>query len=218
MEEEDVRHVEYMMLRATDALCMDRIKEQLVALQASSTSNGGLDSIGKSYENQLIGMLTGMTDKSQEIDASDSLDVEVSTTPYTIVEMVVLEALREAFLVVDAAILSHDRVIEPSISEFHVVPIIKGFLPFTVRPCSYSKHLGSSPMTVLEDFNIVIPLILLMILLSDPPDLVSIPPLSLALPWLHHSVYPIPLKSPSSSKVNNLPLYFQFEQKNYFGS
>ncbi|XP_058739761.1 uncharacterized protein LOC131611956 [Vicia villosa] len=52
--------------------------------------------------------------------------------------------------------------------------------------------------------------------LSDPPDFVSIPPPPLAPPWPHHSVYPITLKSPPSSKVNNIPHYLQFEQTNLF--
>ncbi|XP_058723230.1 uncharacterized protein LOC131595028 [Vicia villosa] len=218
IEEEDVRYTEYTMLRTTDALRLDRVEEQLVALQVSSASNGDLDSSLQYPENQL----------QEEIDASDLLDVEVLTTPYTTVEITLLEVLRETLLVVNASDVRSNRVIEPSISVFNGAPRIKGFIPSTGgHDCNSkenttfdvdNKRLKSSPVIISEDFNIVRALTLPTILLSDPTDIVSIPPPPLAPPWLHRSLYSRSLKSPPSSKVNNLPLYFQFEQKNLFGT
>lgn len=68
-------------------------------------------------------MLTRMIDKlREEINASDLFDVEISTTPYTIIEMTVSEDLKETFLAVDVSNLSSDRVIQPSNSYFMQLP------------------------------------------------------------------------------------------------
>ncbi|CAI8589698.1 unnamed protein product [Vicia faba] len=166
-----------------------------------------------------------MTDQSQEeINASNLLDVKVLTKPYMILEMNLSEALSETLFVVDASNLSSYQVIESSIFDFFMASIIKGFLPFVVGHDCYSKEkttndvdnkrLGYLPMTVIRDFNLALTLPTL--LLSDPTNLVSISPPLLAPPWLQRSIYSRPLKAPPSSKVNNLPLYFQFEQNSLF--
>ncbi|XP_058732327.1 uncharacterized protein LOC131603891 [Vicia villosa] len=212
MEKEDVRYAEYKMLRTTNALRLDRVEEQLVALKVSYASNGDLDSFLQSPENQSLVILTRMTDQPQEeIDDSDLLDVEVLTTPYTTAETSTLsEALSETLLVVDASNLSSDRVIEPSISNFYAVSTIKGFIPSIVGHDCYSKEKtttevdskrpGSLTVIVRRNFSPVVMLTLPMIPLLDPYDLVFILPPPLAPPWLHHSLYTRPLKSLTSIK------------------
>ncbi|XP_058736794.1 uncharacterized protein LOC131609152 [Vicia villosa] len=230
MEKEDVRYAEYKMLRTTNALRLDRVEEQLVALKVSSASNGDLDSFLQSPENQSLVILTRMTDQPQEeIDDSDLLDVEVLTTPYTTAETSTLsEALSETLLVVDASNLSSDRVIEPSISNFYVVSTIKDFIPSIVGHDCYSKKKtttevdskrpGSLTVIVRRNLSPVVTLTLPMIPLLDPYDLVFILPPPLAPPWLHHSLYTRPLKSLTSIKVNNLIHYLQFKQNILIGT
>jgi len=230
MEDEEIRHTEYMQSRSASISRMDRIEAKLVALQVDSAFNGGSNSSAQSLSNEPFHMLTTMIDVNHdEIDASKSLDVDISAlnlsisyteqmavTPCTTDKLISSEAWFDAFPVVDASNLSGDQAFEQLIADYVEPNMLQGSLHSVVEldGCGKTKATfivvdkqhHSSVVTDPRVSKLAIALTRPGISLSDPPDIVSVPSPPLALPWLHHSVYPQPWHSQYSFNIpgNNI--------------
>ncbi|GAU33596.1 hypothetical protein TSUD_359760 [Trifolium subterraneum] len=200
LQTEELRHIEYLRSGSTDVSRVDQIEAKLypkkieaktVALQVSSASNGGSYSSKKSSMNQPFQLLTRAIDKShEEIDTSEFLDDKASesytATPYAADDFSSSEALSKSFSTVHATSLSSASAIAP-IVEYDATTMPKCLLiPSDVEHDSYSKK---EMQLDFEVFNPGVVPTQSQIHLSDPPDLVPVPPPPLAPPWLHHSIY-----------------------------
>ncbi|MCI34989.1 hypothetical protein A2U01_0056210, partial [Trifolium medium] len=120
------------------------------------------------------------------LNQSFSATEQITATPYTTDDLTTPEALNEAFPVVDASNLCRDREVEPLFADYDTNTVLKDLLPSVVARVGFGQkettvdvdnnHCSSSVMTNPGVFNLVVVLPRSETLLSDPPDLVPVPP------------------------------------------